>query len=276
MASGPPNATPNTGLAHDPTPPSTPVSWDGDRMFNIYIYDYCLKRGYSKTARELLGEADIPADSQPPINAKQGLLFEWWSVFWVLFTAKSSGTGSEDALLYVSHQHQQQQNAQRQAQNRIPQPQPPPVNRYAPNGMPRPAGLPPTGPMPNGVPTTGAPSGQPPIPNGDLLYVGHILTWADLSSHRCRILWPATNAAWYASRTGWASATTSAERRSVPIPDDGTLATAIRWTSGRDSQPANGWGTWNGGVATATDPDEPRKHASTWGPWRSSLDDGAA
>lgn len=44
--------------------------------FNIYIYDYCLKRGYQKTARELLAEADIPVDSQPPINAKQGLLFE--------------------------------------------------------------------------------------------------------------------------------------------------------------------------------------------------------
>ena len=44
--------------------------------FNIYIYDYCVKRGYQKTARELLAEADIAHDSQPPINAKQGLLFE--------------------------------------------------------------------------------------------------------------------------------------------------------------------------------------------------------
>ena len=44
--------------------------------FNIYIYDYCNKRGFRKTARELLQEAEIPADSAPPINAKQGLLFE--------------------------------------------------------------------------------------------------------------------------------------------------------------------------------------------------------
>lgn len=70
--------------------------------FNIYIYDYCFKRGFKKTARELLSEAEIPAESQPPINAKQGLLFEWWSVFWVLFTAKANGTGSEEALLYTS------------------------------------------------------------------------------------------------------------------------------------------------------------------------------
>lgn len=45
--------------------------------FNIYIYDYCNKRGFHKTANALLSEADIPEESQPPINAKQGLLFEY-------------------------------------------------------------------------------------------------------------------------------------------------------------------------------------------------------
>lgn len=45
--------------------------------FNIYILDYCRKRGYEKTAAELAHEADIPSDSQPPINAKQSLLFEY-------------------------------------------------------------------------------------------------------------------------------------------------------------------------------------------------------
>lgn len=47
--------------------------------FNIYIYDYCNKRGFVKTARELVNEAEIPVESQPPINAKQGLLFEYAS-----------------------------------------------------------------------------------------------------------------------------------------------------------------------------------------------------
>jgi len=44
--------------------------------FNIYIYDYCYKRGFHKTARELMSEAELPSDSIPPINARQGLLFE--------------------------------------------------------------------------------------------------------------------------------------------------------------------------------------------------------
>jgi hypothetical protein len=44
--------------------------------FNIYIYDYCNKRGFRETAQKLMAEAEIPPDSAPPINAKQGLLFE--------------------------------------------------------------------------------------------------------------------------------------------------------------------------------------------------------
>ena len=51
------------------TPPSP--------RFNIYILDYCKKRGYRKTANELVAEADISPDSKPPINAQQGLLFEF-------------------------------------------------------------------------------------------------------------------------------------------------------------------------------------------------------
>ena len=88
------------------------------RRFNIYIHDYCFKRGFRKTARELMTEAEIPPDSAPPINARQGLLFEyasahlciprvshlnfrWWSVFWVLFTAKANGHGPDEAMVYA-------------------------------------------------------------------------------------------------------------------------------------------------------------------------------
>lgn len=59
-------------LLHPPQPPSY--------RFNIYIYDYCFKRGFRKTARELLHEAEIPPEATPPINARQGLLFEYVSL----------------------------------------------------------------------------------------------------------------------------------------------------------------------------------------------------
>jgi len=92
-------APPGAAQSH-PSPNDAPLSWEGDKMyvfvpltlsslfliyrprghllhrFNIYIYDYCYKRGYKKTAKELQQEADIPENSKPPINARQGLLFE--------------------------------------------------------------------------------------------------------------------------------------------------------------------------------------------------------
>ncbi len=64
----------SSDLLSDRTPSYQPCRL---RRFNIYIYDYCFKRGYRNTARELLLEADLSPESQPPINAKQGLLFEY-------------------------------------------------------------------------------------------------------------------------------------------------------------------------------------------------------
>ncbi|KAG2031653.1 hypothetical protein BDR03DRAFT_91696 [Suillus americanus] len=164
MASGPPGSMPAQPPAGEPSPPSSDPSWEGDRMFNIYIYDYCNKRGFRKTARELLVEAEIPPDSAPPINARQGLLFEWWSVFWVLFTAKSNGTGTDDAMVYTQHQLQQQHLRQHNAPQM--RPAPPAMNRFI-NGTQRPqASMPPNGQMPNGVGPASLPGNAGPMQNG--------------------------------------------------------------------------------------------------------------
>ena len=45
--------------------------------FNVYIHDYFLKRGFRKAAKELVQEAEIGSDASPPINARQGFLFEY-------------------------------------------------------------------------------------------------------------------------------------------------------------------------------------------------------
>ncbi|KAH9971663.1 hypothetical protein BGW80DRAFT_429398 [Lactifluus volemus] len=150
---GPPQPPPGSSSASGSQPPSMPpnsdqITWEGDKMFNIYILDYCKKRGYHKTASQLVAEAEILPESKPPINAQQGLLFEWWSVFWVLFQAKNSGNGSDDAILYTKFQQRGQ----------VPPPQAPGAHRYSlPNGV--------TGPIPplpntqiNGI----GPAGQPP------------------------------------------------------------------------------------------------------------------
>ncbi|KAF7309511.1 hypothetical protein MIND_00321900 [Mycena indigotica] len=157
-AVAPPNSAAPVQTPADPSPSSQPLSWEGDKMFNIYIYDYCYKRGFHKTANQLLLEADIPSDSSPPINARQGLLFEWWSVFWVLFTAKANGNGSEDAMLYTQHQAQLAAMRSRPS-NSLPgmMPQPGQPGRPPVNGAGR--GFPPNGPMANGIQPTGQPAG---------------------------------------------------------------------------------------------------------------------
>ncbi|KAI1786017.1 hypothetical protein LXA43DRAFT_82822 [Ganoderma leucocontextum] len=178
-------ATDGTTVAGDnphplaPTPVDQPtMQWDGDRMFNIYIHDYCIKRGFRKTAHELQVEASIPLTATPPINAKQGLLFEWWSVFWVLFTAKSNSQGPEDAILYTQHQAHVQAAVQKQQQTRPGPPGQPPAGRFAANGVrppnsggPQPNGVAPPpgqqpGPLPNGAPSAVPFPGNGPQPNG--------------------------------------------------------------------------------------------------------------
>lgn len=85
------------------------MSWEGDRMLHIYLWDYFRKRGYSMAAQALSSEAGLAPDQEVPIDAPQGLLFEWWAVFWEVFTARSAGIAQQsqlhpDARAYVQSQ----------------------------------------------------------------------------------------------------------------------------------------------------------------------------
>ncbi|KIY65703.1 hypothetical protein CYLTODRAFT_57222 [Cylindrobasidium torrendii FP15055 ss-10] len=165
-------------------PQAADMSWEGDKMFNIYIYDYCVKRGFKNTARELQMEADLFPETPPPINARQGLLFEWWSVFWVLFTAKANSTGSDEALLYTQNMNQKrnapptqpglpsQPHIQQRPMNGLPQPGRPFANGNAPpppqnNGPQGPPGAPPFNMAPNNMNGGPGPLQQQPPPNGN-------------------------------------------------------------------------------------------------------------
>jgi len=105
-------------------------------------------------------------------------------VFWVLFQAKSSGNGSDDANTYIQVRLQTSSHSvldndtiylpQHQTRtNKLPPPtgQQPPMGRYIPNGIngvPQ-RGPPPNAPMPNGVPgpSTIPPAAPGPMPNGE-------------------------------------------------------------------------------------------------------------
>ena len=81
------------------TLPTYPISRLTSRVFlfplcrfNIFLLDYCKKRGYHKAASQLVTEADIPPESEPPINAQQGLLFESVSLRLSLYLVSDPGS----------------------------------------------------------------------------------------------------------------------------------------------------------------------------------------
>ena len=50
-------------------------------------------------------EAQVQQDQQVPIDAREGFLYEWWTVFWDIFSARANKAGSPEALAYVDIQH---------------------------------------------------------------------------------------------------------------------------------------------------------------------------
>ncbi|KAI5680628.1 hypothetical protein M9H77_01855 [Catharanthus roseus] len=83
---------------------------EADKMLDVYIYDYLVKRKYSNSAKTFQTEAHIPAKTSA-IDAPGGFLFEWWSIFWDVFIARyRPGSKSEEQL----QQQKLQQTSQQQ------------------------------------------------------------------------------------------------------------------------------------------------------------------
>uniref|UniRef100_A0A1D1YR16 Transcriptional corepressor LEUNIG n=1 Tax=Anthurium amnicola TaxID=1678845 RepID=A0A1D1YR16_9ARAE len=103
-------------------------NWEADKMLDVYIYDYLLKRNLHASAKAFMSEGKVATDPVA-IDAPGGFLFEWWSVFWDIFIARTNEKHSEAAAAYIEAQQmkarehqqlqmQQLQLIQRQAQLR--------------------------------------------------------------------------------------------------------------------------------------------------------------
>ncbi|KAL8146820.1 transcriptional corepressor LEUNIG_HOMOLOG [Apium graveolens] len=89
-------------------------NWEADKMLDVYIHDYLLKRKLHASAKAFMTEGKVATDPVA-IDAPGGFLFEWWSVFWDIFIARTNEKHSEAAASYIETQqskvreHQQQQ-----------------------------------------------------------------------------------------------------------------------------------------------------------------------
>uniref|UniRef100_A0A5B7BJT0 Putative transcriptional corepressor LEUNIG-like isoform X3 n=2 Tax=Davidia involucrata TaxID=16924 RepID=A0A5B7BJT0_DAVIN len=102
-----------------------------DKMLDVYIYDYLMKRKFNASAKAFQAEAEVPT-KLPAINAPGSFLFEWWSIFWDIFAVRFMSRSSDLAASYMEtqiikaqeHQHkkpQQQWQQQQQQQKQLQQ-----------------------------------------------------------------------------------------------------------------------------------------------------------
>ncbi|CAN1331374.1 Transcriptional corepressor LEUNIG [Linum perenne] len=108
------------------------TNWEADKMLDVYIYDYLVKRKLDASAKAFQAEGKVSTDPVA-IDAPGGFLFEWWSVFWDIFIARTNEKHSEAAASYIetqlanarerqqpkAQQHQQIQMQQQQQQLQI-------------------------------------------------------------------------------------------------------------------------------------------------------------
>ncbi|GJM97332.1 hypothetical protein PR202_ga14252 [Eleusine coracana subsp. coracana] len=75
------------------------TDWEADKMLDVYIYAYLVKRNLQATAKAFISEGKVATDPVA-IDAPGGFLFEWWSIFWDIFhsTTKSSSSSSSVSL----------------------------------------------------------------------------------------------------------------------------------------------------------------------------------
>ncbi|XP_006643822.1 transcriptional corepressor LEUNIG-like [Oryza brachyantha] len=95
-----------------------PSAWEAEKMLDVYIHDYLLKRNLQNTAKAFQAEGSVSSDPVA-IDAPGGFLLEWWSVFWDIFIARTNDKHSDVAASYIETQSikaQEQQPSQLQQQ----------------------------------------------------------------------------------------------------------------------------------------------------------------
>ncbi|EGW30490.1 uncharacterized protein SPAPADRAFT_52570 [Spathaspora passalidarum NRRL Y-27907] len=181
--------TPNIALDSNYTI-SDNTATSSRQLLNAYIYDFLVKSRLSRTAKAFVNEADVPHvnsgngndgssnsssgnGDMPKLNmaidSPGGFLYEWWLIFWDVFSAKHGGANSRNNNLSLSY-YQLQVLKQRQMQQEITMALAPPQGMHPQQVVPHPQQLhmqPPPGAPPGATPGGGPgapPPGAPPPP----------------------------------------------------------------------------------------------------------------
>ncbi|KAI4379764.1 hypothetical protein MLD38_006018 [Melastoma candidum] len=97
-------------------------NWEADKMLDVYIHDYFVKRDLKNTAQAFQAEGKVSSDPVA-IDAPGGFLFEWWSVFWDIFIARTNEKHSDVAASYIEAQFAKARGEIQQPPQLLPQSQ---------------------------------------------------------------------------------------------------------------------------------------------------------
>ncbi|XP_020232514.1 transcriptional corepressor LEUNIG_HOMOLOG [Cajanus cajan] len=86
-------------------------NWEADKMLDVYIYDYLMKRKLHAAAKAFVTEGKVSTDPVA-IDAPGGFLYEWWSVFWDIFISRTNEKHSEAAAAYIEQTKAREQQLQ--------------------------------------------------------------------------------------------------------------------------------------------------------------------
>lgn len=95
-------------------------NWEADKMLDVYIHDYLLKRKLHNSAKAFMAEGKV-AEDPVAIDAPGGFLFEWWSVFWDIFIARTNEKHSDAAAAYIEAQQMKTREQQLMQQMQLMQ-----------------------------------------------------------------------------------------------------------------------------------------------------------
>ncbi|KAJ1651909.1 hypothetical protein IWQ61_007633 [Dispira simplex] len=80
-----------------------------ENLLNTFIHDYFKKKNYGQAAAALRAEAKLNNDVEAPISVPDSFLYEWWFVFWELFTSNSNANANPLARSFLELQKQHNQ-----------------------------------------------------------------------------------------------------------------------------------------------------------------------
>ncbi|XP_057415988.1 transcriptional corepressor LEUNIG-like [Lotus japonicus] len=97
------------------------VNYEADRMLDEYIHDYFVKRQLHASASTFQTEGNVSTEPVV-IDAPNGFLFEWWSVFWEIFVNRTGARRSEAAVAYLKMQQIKAREMRQQREQELPNP----------------------------------------------------------------------------------------------------------------------------------------------------------